>query len=218
MTYVDSALLLVGSIAIATQPSNQTICSDGTATFAVTTTGDVTSYLWQYSTNGTDWFTAPGDATGSSLVLSGINSALSGYLFRCNLNNGALISNTATLTVYDAVVIGTQPASQVVCSNVASVTFTSAATGSGLAYKWQVSTNSGGSWSDISGASLATYTISNPGVALNGNQYRVIVSGTAPCSPVTSNAATLTVTDVAVAANTLILRTGCSHQNDNKCY
>lgn len=197
----NSALLLVGSIAIATQPSNQTICSDGTATFAVTTTGDVTSYLWQYSTNGTDWFTAPGDATGSSLVLSGINSALSGYLFRCNLNNGALISNTATLTVYDAVVIGTQPASQVVCSNAASVTFTSAATGSGLAYKWQVSTNSGGSWSDISGASLATYTISNPGVALNGNQYRVIVSGTAPCSPVTSNAATLTVTDVAVAAS-----------------
>lgn len=197
----NSALLLVGSIAITSQPSNQTICSDGTATFAVTTTGDVTSYLWQYSTNGTDWFTAPGDATGSSLVLSGINSALSGYLFRCNLNNGALISNTATLTVYDAVVIGTQPASQVVCSNVASVTFTSAATGSGLAYKWQVSTNSGGSWSDISGASLATYTISNPGVALNGNQYRVIVSGTAPCSPVTSDAATLTVTDVAVAAS-----------------
>ena len=197
----NSALLLVGSIAITSQPSNQTICSDGTATFAVTTTGDVTSYLWQYSTNGTDWFTAPGDATGSSLVLSGINSALSGYLFRCNLNNGALISNTATLTVYDAVLIGTQPASQVVCSNAASVTFTSAATGSGLAYKWQVSTNSGGSWSDISGASLATYTISNPGVALNGNQYRVIVSGTAPCSPVTSNAATLTVTDVAVAAS-----------------
>lgn len=195
------ATLTVSTVSFTQQPANQTICSDATATFAVTATGAVTSYLWEYSTNGTDWFTAPGDATGSSLVLSGINSSLSGYLFRCKLNGGALISNTATLTVYDAVVIGTQPASQVVCSNAASVTFTSAATGSGLAYKWQVSTNSGGSWSDISGASLATYTISNPGVALNGNQYRVIVSGTAPCSPVTSNAATLTVTDVAVAAS-----------------
>jgi hypothetical protein len=197
----SSALLLVGSIAITSQPSNQTICSDSTATFAVSTTGEVTSYLWEYSTNGTDWFTAPGDATGSSLVLSGINSSLSGYLFRCSLNGGALISNTATLTVYDAIVIGTQPSSQVVCSNVASVVFTSAATGSGVAYQWQVSTNSGASWNNISGATLATYTINTPGVALNGNQYRVVVSGTAPCSPVTSSAATLTVTDVAVAAS-----------------
>lgn len=197
----NAATLIVSSVAFLQQPSNQTICSDGTATFAVTATGAVTSYLWEYATDGTDWSTAPGDATGSSLVLSGINSSLSGNLFRCILNGGALTSNTATLTVYDAVVIGTQPASQVVCSNVASVTFTSAATGSGLAYKWQVSTNSGGSWADISGATSATYTITSPGVALNGNQYRVVVNGTAPCSPVTSSAATLTVTDVAVAAS-----------------
>ena len=191
----------MSTVSFTQQPANQTICSDATATFAVTATGAVTSYLWEYSTNGTDWFTAPGDATGSSLVLSGINSSLSGYLFRCSLNGGALISNTATLTVYDSIVIGTQPSSQVVCSNAASVVFTSAATGSGVAYQWQVSTNSGASWNNISGATLATYTINTPGVALNGNQYRVVVSGTAPCSPVTSSAAALTVTDVAVAAS-----------------
>jgi hypothetical protein len=197
----SAVTLTVSTVSFTQQPANQTICSDATATFAVTATGAVTSYLWEYSTNGTDWFTAPGDATGSSLVLSGINSSLSGYLFRCKLNGGALISNTATLTVYDAIVIGTQPSSQVVCSNAASVVFTSAATGSGVAYQWQVSTNSGASWNNISGATLATYTINTPGVALNGNQYRVVVSGTAPCSSVTSSAATLTVTDVAVAAS-----------------
>ncbi|PJE45264.1 MAG: hypothetical protein CUR32_00070 [Flavobacterium sp.] len=197
----SAATLTVSTVSFTQQPANQTICSDATATFAVTATGAVTSYLWEYSTNGTDWFTAPGDATGSSLVLSGINSSLSGYLFRCSLNGGALISNTATLTVYDSIVIGTQPSSQVVCSNAASVVFTSAATGSGVAYQWQVSTNSGASWNNISGATLATYTINTPGVALNGNQYRVVVSGTAPCSPVTSSAAALTVTDVAVAAS-----------------
>ncbi|GAA4038577.1 hypothetical protein GCM10022386_25560 [Flavobacterium cheonhonense] len=197
----SAATLTVSTVSFTQQPANQTICSNATATFAVTATGAVTSYLWEYSTNGTDWFTAPGDATGSSLVLSGINSSLSGYLFRCKLNGGVLTSNTATLTVYDAVVIGTQPSSQVVCSNAASVVFTSAATGSGVAYQWQVSTNSGASWNNISGATLATYTINTPGVALNGNQYRVVVSGTAPCSPVTSSAAALTVTDVAVAAS-----------------
>ncbi|TBX65986.1 hypothetical protein EZL74_11475 [Flavobacterium silvisoli] len=201
--------LLVGSVAIATQPANQTICSNSSATYSIVATGTVTSYQWQYSTNGTTWFDLDGQ-TNSTLELSGLSSANTGTLFRCSLNAGALNSNSASLTVYDAIVIGTQPASQTVCSNAASVTFTSAATGSGVSYLWQVSTNGGSSWTNISGATAATYTINTPGVGLNNNQYRVVVSGTAPCAAVTSNAATLTVTDVAVAASSTSICIGQS--------
>ena len=102
--------------------------------------------------------------------------------------------------MYDAVAITTQPTSQTVCANASSVAFTTAATGSGLTYQWQYSTN-GTSWSNVTGATAATYTITSPTVALNNYQYQVIVSGSSPCSSVTSSPATLSVTDVTVAAS-----------------
>ena len=105
------------------------------------------------------------------------------------------------MTVYDAVAIATQPTNQSVCTG-ADATFTAAATGSGLSYQWQFSTNGGSSWNNVaSGGNTASYTVTSPTCASNNNQYQVIVSGTAPCSPVTSAAATLTVTDVTVAAS-----------------
>ncbi len=209
----SAVTLLVGSVAITTQPADQTICSNGSATFSIVATGTVTSYQWQYQgrdvNNDIIWIDLSGE-TNSSLILTGQTSSSSGIIVRCSLNNGELNSNPATLTVYDAVVIGTQPSSQTVCSNAASVTFTSAATGSGVSYLWQVSTNGGSTWTNISGATAAAYTINTPGVGLNNNQYRVVVSGTAPCAAVTSNAATLTVTDVAVAASSTSICIGQS--------
>lgn len=190
--------LSVGSVSITAQPTNQTVCSNAGATFTVGTAGEVTSYQWQVSTNGTTWSAIEG-ATSASLVLSGITSANTGSQYFCLINggiaNGGINSDPATLTVYDAVAIGTQPASQTVCSNVASVAFTATATGSGLAYQWQMSTN-GTDWSNVTGATAATYTINTPSVSLNNRQYRVIVSGTAPCSAVTSDVAILNVNQV----------------------
>ncbi|WP_396190084.1 beta strand repeat-containing protein, partial [Flavobacterium sp.] len=200
--------LTVGAVSITSHPANQVVCSNAQATFGVSTTGEVTAYLWQVSTNGTVW-TDMANENGSSLVLSGLSATDTGKQYRCVLNNGAVNSDAATLTVFDAIVIGTQPVSQTVCSNAASVTFTSAATGSGVAYKWQVSTN-GTAWSDIAGATAATYTINTPGVSLNNNQYRVIVSGTAPCSEVTSDAATLTVNQVVAITTQPVAVTQCS--------
>lgn len=73
------------------------------------------------------------------------------------------------------------------------------ATGSGLNYTWQVSTNGGTSWSTsglgsapYSGATTATLSINNAPSGLNGNLYRVIVSGA--CNPAdTSEVGTLNV-------------------------
>ena len=66
--------------------------------------------------------------------------------------------------------------------------------------QWQVSTNGGGSFSNlsnggnISGATTGTLTISNPTVATPADQYRAVFTNTCNgTQTATSNAATLTV-------------------------
>jgi len=79
-----------------------------------------------------------------------------------------------------------------------SVTATSPDSGT-LAYQWQVSTNSGSTWSNVSGGSGATtasYTTATLAMAANGYRYRVNVTNAkngTTSSPVTSSSATLTV-------------------------
>ncbi|MBL0317346.1 MAG: hypothetical protein IPP69_16895 [Flavobacteriales bacterium] len=92
------------------------------------------------------------------------------------------------------------------------------ATGSGLNYTWQVSTNGGSSWSTsglgsapYSGATSSTLSINNAPSGLNGNLYRVIVSGS--CSPAdTSDVGTLNVgfanIDTQPASSTIVCENG----------
>ena len=76
------------------------------------------------------------------------------------------------------------------------VTFTvgavTAPTGGSLTYQWQVSTNGGGSWSDVGGETAASYTIADV-TGLDANQYRCNVASTGAVT-VASAAAVLTVT------------------------
>src|SRR5207253_290467 len=69
----------------------------------------------------------------------------------------------------------------------------SAATGTPTpTLQWQLSTNSGGTWSNISGATSASYTTASTVLGDNGKQYRAVYANTCS-SGVASNAATLTV-------------------------
>lgn len=63
-------------------------------------------------------------------------------------------------------------------------------------YQWQVSTNNGSTWNNISGATAATLNVTGTTInGHNGNQYRCIVTNTTTQdNTVTSNVATLTVT------------------------
>ena len=193
--------LTVSTVSIVTQPAPQTICSNNTATFTVVTGGEVLSYQWEYSTNGTTWTPlTSADATTATITLSGLTAANSLTQYHCVFNAGQITSNAALLTVSNAIAITSQPTNQSVCNGAASVAFTAAATGTGLTYQWQMSTN-GTSWTNVSGATATTYTINNPTIALNGRQYKVIVSGVSPCAAVTSDVATLTVTGVTVSAS-----------------
>ena len=73
-------------------------------------------------------------------------------------------------------------------------TFTITANGSEpLSYQWQQSTDSGQSWTDIGGATDATYTTEATTTSMNGYQYCCVVSNSA--GSITSDAVSLTVNE-----------------------
>lgn len=110
---------------------------------------------------------------------------------------GSYIDNVnVTGTAQSAASITTQPSPQTVCENVASTTF-SVVANNAISYQWQVRPPAGvyanvPNNATYDNETTATLTILNPTTALNGYQYRCIVTGgVAPNA--TSNDATLTV-------------------------
>jgi hypothetical protein len=100
----------------------------------------------------------------------------------------------ATVTVNTAPSIAGAPNNAVVCAG-STASFSVTATGAGLIYQWQVSTNGGTTYNNVStggGGTTASYMTAATVAGDNNNRYRCVVSGT--CSPAaTSSAATLTV-------------------------
>jgi hypothetical protein len=114
--------------------------------------------------------------------------------------NGNVISSTyvnGTATINQPPLINTQPTdkSALVGQN---TSFSIGAIATGISWLWQLSTNGGSSYSDLSnnstysGVTTATLGITSVTLAMNGYKYRCVVSGT--CTPpATSNGVTLTV-------------------------
>ena len=97
-----------------------------------------------------------------------------------------------------AVSISTQPANASVeadGSNTATFSVTAAKTGAGsLTYQWQISTDEGASFSDISSANAASHETAAVVAGDDQNQYRVKVGTDAGAIELVLSAATLTVT------------------------
>jgi subtilisin-like proprotein convertase family protein len=140
-----------------------------------------------------------------------LGSVAGGWTIKFNYNFPACTSpaRRVVVTVNQPIAITTQPVNAVVCTDKVT-SFTLAATGTTPTYQWQVSANNGNTWTSItngapySGATTATLTITAPAVSLNGNLYRCIVSGAAPCVSVNSATARLTVNPlptVVISAN-----------------
>ena len=175
----------MASLAIATQPVNQSVVIGQTATFSVVATGAGTlTYQWKKSG------TAITGATAASYTTPATVNSDNGAQFTVVVtdSNGSLTSNPATLTVTASAVapsITSQPANQTVTAG-QTATFSVTATGtSPLTYQW----NKNGAV--ISGASSASYT--TPATAASDNNAQFTVTVTNSVSKVTSSAATLTV-------------------------
>ncbi|MCU1287399.1 MAG: hypothetical protein JWO13_3749 [Acidobacteriales bacterium] len=104
--------------------------------------------------------------------------------------NFALTVNAPTCT---APSVTTNPASQTFAAG-QNATFTAAASGNPTpTVQWQVSTNGGTSFSNITGATSLTLTLNAVTPSMSGNQYRAVFTNTCTPSTATSAAATLTV-------------------------
>ena len=162
--------------AITSQPTSSTLCAGSTATFNLTATGTNLIYQWQDNSSG-GFANIPG-ATNSSLILPGVTFGMNGRQYRCIVSGPCpqVVSNIVTLTVNPTSVAGTVGPNVTVCSGTNSGTLT--VTGfTGSIVKWQISSNSGSTYSDIANTT-STLNFSNlPGTRL----YRVIVkSGICP--------------------------------------
>ncbi len=104
----------------------------------------------------------------------------------------AQTSTPVNFQVGFAPTITTQPTNQTTSAG-ATATFTTAATGNPTpTVQWQVSSNGGSTWSNISGATSDSYTTPATTASDNGNQYQAVFSnGAGPAA--TTNPATLTV-------------------------
>ena len=202
-----ATLTVVTSVTVTSQPSSQATCVGSNASFTVAGSGTGVIYQWQVSTDGGgSWNNVTNGgvysgATTATLTITGATLAMNGYQYRAQLSNSTCttpgVSNPATLTVNTLPAIASQPANSTICLG-GTTSFTSTGTGTGIGYQWQVSTNGGGSWTDVvnggvySGATTSTLTITGATAAMNTYRYRVVVSGTCP-PPANSNAAILTV-------------------------
>ncbi len=197
---------------ITTQPAAQTLCAGGNASFSVVASGTVT-YQWQVSTNGGTTYTNVAGATSPTLNLNSVTAGMNGNLYQVIVSAtcGSATSSAALLTVNSGPAITAQPQNATACTG-SNATFSVTATGGGLTYQWEVSTNGGTTWTPIGGATSSSYTANAVTTGMNGNQYHVIITGACP-SPVTSNAATLTVGDAAAITTQPVASTVCVGAN-----
>ncbi len=179
---------------ITANPTNQTVTAAQTATFTASASGTPTPTVqWQVSTNGGKTFANITGATTATLSLSNLTTAMSGYEYQAVFTNsgGTATTRAAALTVQSAPVVTTNPSNQ--SSTVGQIaTFTAAASGNPTPkVQWQVSTDGGKTFTNITGATFTTLTLSNATSAMNGDEYRAIFSSSAGTA--FTNAATLTV-------------------------
>jgi hypothetical protein len=173
----SGTLTIQAAPTILTGPLSQTVTVGSSVTFTASATGFPTPTVqWQQSTNGgSTWHNITG-ATSSSYTISATTAGQNGYRFRAVFTNSAGSATTAaaTLTVQYAPGVTTNPQNATVNAG-QSVTFTAAASGNPTpTVQWQVSTDGGSTWSNISGATSTSYTISSATAGQNGYRYRAV--------------------------------------------
>lgn len=183
------------TVDITSEPENPYACENTDTGFGVDATGTGLTYQWQVNTNnGTGTYTDLSDnATYSgtstdSLTISNVTlGTYDNHRFRCIVSDGScfVTSYAAGLTVRENQEVTVDPISDEVCEG-DDITFTTTVSGPFGDYQWQENTGSG--FTDISGETATSLTISNATQAMAGNEYRLIASY---CLADTSDTATI---------------------------
>ncbi|RYD54745.1 MAG: T9SS type A sorting domain-containing protein, partial [Sphingobacteriales bacterium] len=185
---------------ITTHPGSRAVCAGDPTTISIVAPGGLT-YIWQINTGSGFTTLSNGGiysgATTANLTISNVSTGMSGYQYRCLIDNTVCTaqSNPATVTVNSVPAVTTHPTNKTICLN-GSTSYTITGSGTGISYQWEV--NNGSGWVDLlnntfySNVTTATLNITGATATMNGYQYRCVVRGT--CTPpAISSAVSLTV-------------------------
>ena len=177
-----------------------------------TSTVSSVQFTWPGVTGATSYNASYKIGTGSAQAVTGIPNPYS--VTGLSVNDQVVIevtpigasgtcfakgTGTCTASNCTAPSITSQPSTTPKCEGNPE-TFSVVATG-GSGYQWQISTNNGTTFTDISGETNASFNITD-NTGLNNNKYRVIVKESNNLCPTTSNAVTLIVNSIPTASIT----------------
>ncbi len=188
-------------LTIVSQPVAQTVCAGSPVTLAVVT-GGTAGVQFQWQKNGSP---IAGATSSTYTIPSTVTTDAGNYTVVLSSQCGSvptLSSAIAVLTVNAPPAIGTQPLTQTICEH-SPVTFSVAATGTGITYQWQKN------GTPIAGATSSSYSLTNISLSDAGS-YTVVITGTSPCGTLTSNAAVLTVNPLPLTITAATTTTFCA--------
>src|SRR5439155_990928 len=127
----NSASLTVNqNVAVFSGPASLTNCPGTSASFSVSATGTGVSYQWYKG------ISPLAGQTSSSLTLNNVSATDAGtYSVVVSGTCGSPVTNSASLTINQNVVVSSGPASLTNCPGT-SASFSVSATGTGLSYQW----------------------------------------------------------------------------------
>ncbi len=210
-----------GLAAIATQPSNASICDGESTTFSVTAS-NVGTDKWQVN-DGSGWTDLSNggvySSTGSkTLSITGATESMDGYEYRYRTGNsngcGNDTSDVVTLSVSGITGITSQPSDSTICDGL-DATFTIAAENHG-GVRWMVDDGSG--WANLSSAGVytgaygTTLTITGATTSMDGYQFRCRTRNSS-CTEDTSNVVTLYVNTNGIVTSDPSDQTLCENEN-----
>lgn len=189
-------------IQITAEPQSQAICLlSPTNLSVVAAADDGASLTYEWRKNGvaiTDGGTISG-ATTANLSISSTVSGDAGYYDVLVRKSGAIVTSQASIiTVTPTPIITQQPADQSLQIG-DGATFTATADHA-AGVQWQVSTDGGTIFTDISGATNAAFSIPSVDNSHVGNYYRAVFAGLCG-APVISRAAALKLSQTITFAN-----------------
>ncbi|MGD0709619.1 MAG: ice-binding family protein [Bacteroidales bacterium] len=176
-----------GSIlSITTEPLNQIACTGSSVSFSVAASGSGLTYQWRKGTvNLINGIKISGVNT-DTLKINPVSISDTAYNYNVVISGGCSATDTSinvSLKVDSAFTLTKQPINQIVCAG-SPVSFSVAASGSGLTYQWRKGTVNLINGVKISGVNSDTLKINPVSISDTASNYDVIITGT--CSTDTS--------------------------------
>jgi hypothetical protein len=207
VTSSGSVLTVNSPPAITVQPpASTTSCAGTNVLLSVTATGTGLTYQWiDVATSLPPVGAYFSGINTNSLLISGIDATLNGKQYQvvvsgtCAPSASSIVS---TLTVQNLPQITGQPSNSTICENTNTNFSVNAGVTTSPTYQWQVSTDGGLTFNNVSGAvysgaTSATLTLTTTPFSYSGYLYRVVVGGA--CAPaVISSSALLSVQQNAI--------------------